>query len=90
MLPKGSKHRTRIGNWHPITLLDCLYKILSKVIAEKIASVLLSIIHEDQCGFVPGHYIREAVRNAMDVMDWLKKNNKEGLLLLIDLKCSES
>ena len=45
-----------------------------------------SIIHEDQCGFFPGRYIGEAVRNAMDIMDWMKRNNKEGLLLLIDFK----
>ena len=56
------------------------------MVAERIAGVLPEIIHEDQCGFVAGRYIGEAVRNTMDVMDWLKRTNREGLLLLIDFK----
>ena len=56
------------------------------MIAARIANVLPEIIHVDQCGFVKDRYIGEAIRNAMDVMDWVKRNNKEALLLLIDFQ----
>ena len=32
--PRLKKDRRQITNWRPITLLDCLYKIQSKVIAQ--------------------------------------------------------
>ena len=67
-------------------MLDCLYKILSKAIASRLAKYLPDIIHEDQCGFVPGRYIGECIRNTTDIIEWLRRNNKEGLILLIDFK----
>ena len=34
LLPKGDKDRTKVSNYRPITLLDVLYKFLSKIIAK--------------------------------------------------------
>ena len=85
LIPKGNKDQRKITNWRPITLLDCLYKIQSTVIARQLAEVLPGIIHDDQCGFVPGRYIGKCIRNTANIMDWLKRNNKEGLIL-IDFK----
>ena len=36
LLPKGDKPRNKIENYRPITLLDSLYKLLSKVKASRI------------------------------------------------------
>ena len=86
LIPKGNKPKDRLDNWRPITLLDVLYKVLSKTIANRINRVLPSIIHPDQCGFVKGRYIGECVRTTMDVLDHAKQKQKTGLLLLIDFK----
>ena len=86
LLPKGDKPKDKIANWRPITLLDCLYKILSKTIATRIKTVLADLIHPDQCGFVNDRYIGEAVRCTADVIEYARVHNKEGLILLIDFK----
>ena len=83
---EGDKPRDQIANWRPITLLDCLYKVLSKSIATRIKGVLSDLIHPDQCGFVNDRYIGEAVRCTSDLIEYAKEFNKEGLILLIDFK----
>ncbi len=43
LIPKTGDH-ARLGNWHPITLLGSLYKILTKTLAERLQVHLLSIV----------------------------------------------
>ena len=86
LLPKGNKPRNKLENWRPITLLNSLYKIFSKTLANKINRVLPNIIHPDQCGFVKDRYIGECIRTTIDVMEKAKQKKITGLLLLIDFR----
>ena len=56
------------------------------MIAKRINEVLPDIIDANQAGFVKGRYIGECIRSTMDTLSWAKRNNKQGLLLLIDFK----
>ena len=47
LIPKGSKGKTLLKNWRPLTLLNSLYKLASGCIAERTKSNLDSIIHRD-------------------------------------------
>ena len=48
---------SEITSWHPITLLNVDYRILSKtVIAKQIEIFLPKLIHSDQTGFVKNRY----------------------------------
>ena len=75
-----------LDSWRHITLLNSIYKLISGVIAQRINLVLPSIIHNDQCGFVKGQYIRDCICTTYDVIEYAKNNNKTSLLFLIDLK----
>lgn len=57
LILKDENNLTTLSNWCPITLLNEDYKILAKVVAERIASVLPELIHPDQTGFIKGRYI---------------------------------
>ena len=70
----------------PNNIIGRPVKLLSKIISKRINRILLDIIHTDQCGFVKGRYIGEAIRNTMDMLEWARRNNKQGLILLIDFK----
>ena len=86
LIPKGSKDKTLLKNWRPLTLLNSLYELASGCIAERIKPHLDSIIHRDQKGFVAGRYIGEAVMTTYDLIHWAKVNHRTGILLLLDFE----
>jgi hypothetical protein len=85
-IPKGDKAREFIKNWRPISLLNVLYKIGSACIARRIKNVLPLLISEDQTGFISGRYIGDNIRLLYDMIDYLNKTNKPGLLFNIDME----
>ena len=69
LIPKDENNLTTLSNWRPITLLNVDYKILAKVIAKRIESVLPRLIHPDQTGFIKERYIRQNVRLLEDILE---------------------
>ena len=63
-----SGEREDIRNWRPLTLLNSDYKIIAKILAERLKVVLPKLIHSDQKGFVKGRNISEANRLIQDVI----------------------
>ena len=76
--------REDIKNWRPISLLNVDYKILSKVLAERLKSVLPEIIHGDQRGCVPGRYIGENIRLIDDLLFEIENQSENPIILLLD------
>ena len=85
-IPKPNKPKHFLKNWRPITLLNCIYKIASGCIANRIKKVLDKIIAKDQTGFIKGRYIGENIRLIYDIMHYTEKLNIPGMLLLIDFE----
>jgi hypothetical protein len=86
LIPKKDKNPIYLQNWRPISLLNTDYKIASKCIAFRIRNVLHNIISGEQTGFLKGRYIGENIRLALDMIDYLSKNNLPGLMFLIDFE----
>ena len=52
MIPKSDAQCNEISKWCPITLLNDIYKIVAKTIANRMCPMLPSIIHDTQLGSV--------------------------------------
>ena len=88
LLPKKDKDITMVKNWRPLTMLNIDYKIISKALANRIKSVLDSIISDDQSGFMKGRQISNTIRKTMDIIDILKKQHRSGHVISLDFhKC---
>lgn len=85
LLDKGTD-RYSLQNWRPISLLNTDYKIISKVLAERIKYVLPSVISNDQSGYLKGRNITDNIRAVNDVLHLIKQQNKSGILLCLDFK----
>ena len=85
-IPKGDKSKDLIKNWRPISLLNVVYKIGSACIAKRLKSVLPSLINEDQTGFMANRYIGDNIRLIYDLISYLYRENKTGLLLCLDFE----
>ena len=84
-IPKGDKSKDLIKNWRPISLLN-VYKIGSACVAKRLKSVLPSLISEDQTGFMANRYIGDNIRLIYDLISYLYRKNKPGLLLCLDFE----
>lgn len=86
LLPKKDKDTLHLKNWRPISLLNGDYKLATKIIAFRIKSVLKSIIHSDQTGFIKDRYIGENINKIMNVIDYTNLNEIPAILVCIDFE----
>lgn len=85
-IPKGNKCKKYLKNWRPISLLNVSYKIASGCIANRIKTVLPTLIDFDQSGFMSQRFTGDNLRLMYDILFFSKQQNKRGLLLLIDFE----
>ena len=62
LIEKKDQDRRDLQNWKPISLLNVDTKIASKLIAERMRSLLPKLIHYNQSGYIPGKNISENIR----------------------------
>ena len=62
LIPKPGKNTMYISNYRPIALLNCIYKIISKVINYKIYGLLPKLVNYNQSGFIRGRNIGDNIR----------------------------
>lgn len=55
LIPKPGKDPGYPESYRPISLLQTDIKILPKILSKRLNQVILSLIHTDQAGFMPGH-----------------------------------
>ena len=84
LIPKKCKARDKIKCFRPVSLLNVLYKLLTKILSTSLSAVLETIINRDQTGFIKGRYIGENIRLILDGMAKTKNEDTGGLLLLCD------
>ena len=74
------------NNLRPISLLGGLYKILSKVLANRIKRVMDKVICKSQNAFVEGSQILDVVLIANEIVDSTMRRKESGLVCKLDLE----
>ncbi|KAL1948369.1 hypothetical protein VTO73DRAFT_12444 [Trametes versicolor] len=81
---KLKKDKREINNYRPITLLNSDYKLMTKVIAAKIADHVPSIVHPDQAGFIPGRRIVDQIKLSKLMLDYAEAEEVNGAIVALD------
>ena len=72
LLSKPGRVKLSPSNYRPITLLNCDYKIISKVITNRIHPFLNDLIEKEQNGFMKARNIEDNIHLLFDIIDYVK------------------
>jgi hypothetical protein len=74
-----------LNDFRPISLCNCVYKVVSKVIARSMKGILSHHISGEQFGFLEGRQVYEAIGVAQEGLHSIKTKKLKGVILKIDL-----
>ncbi|KAL3692032.1 hypothetical protein R1sor_005683 [Riccia sorocarpa] len=84
LIPK-SADKARLKDWRPISLLGITYKIISKLLAERLKALLPGLVNEQQTGFVQGRSIFDSILTVKLGQEWSEVTAQQSIFLKLDL-----
>ncbi|XP_039043460.1 uncharacterized protein LOC120182600, partial [Hibiscus syriacus] len=75
-----------IEDYRPISLVGSLYKIISKVLARRLAAVISVLVSPSQFAFIPGRQLLDCVFLANEVIDDWRKKERKGVVFKVDFR----
>jgi len=85
LIPKVENPQ-RLNEFRPISLVGSLYKILAKLLANRLRLVIGSVISESQTAFVKNRQILDGILIANEVVDEVSRLKKELMLFKVDFE----
>lgn len=77
-------NRDRLENYRPLTMLNTDYKILARVLANRIKRVIGTVVGSTQAYSIPGRDIADTVSSIRDTIEFMKRG-KGGAVMSLDL-----
>ncbi|XP_071727135.1 uncharacterized protein [Rutidosis leptorrhynchoides] len=75
-----------LGDYRPISLIGSYYKIVAKILSNRLRKVLPNLIGPEQSVFLSGRYILDGILVANETVDFLKANRKQGIIFKVDFE----
>jgi hypothetical protein len=85
LIPKKAR-AVEIKDFRPISLVGGLYKIISKVLTNRLKSLLGKIVSSSQNAFIRGRQIMDSILVANECLDCQISSREDGVLCKLDLE----
>nr|KAJ0194327.1 hypothetical protein LSAT_V11C800406660 [Lactuca sativa] len=83
LAPK-TKDPLSLNDFRPISLMGCLSKIISKILSNRLKTVIGKLIGVEQSAYVEGRCILDGPLIINEVCSWVKRARKKLLLFKVD------
>jgi len=77
---------SKIKNWRPISLLNCFYKIISRVITSRIRKYIDKMTPICQKGYSSSRYCQEVLISIIEGIERCNFEKKKGAVISLDIK----
>ena len=75
---------SNMKKFRPISLLNCSFKIFTKVLTNRLGMIMGQLTSINQTAFIKGRYILESVVTAHEVIHSVVQSKSQGLILKLD------
>nr|GFA03711.1 RNA-directed DNA polymerase, eukaryota [Tanacetum cinerariifolium] len=73
-----------VNDFRPISLIGCVYKVVTKILAKRLISVIEDLISDTQSAFVTWRQILDGPFILDEVLHWCKRRKKRAMFFKVD------
>ncbi|GJV80216.1 putative RNA-directed DNA polymerase, eukaryota, reverse transcriptase zinc-binding domain protein [Tanacetum coccineum] len=73
-----------VKDFRPISLIGCVYKVVTKILANRLALVISDLVSDTQSAFVSGRQILDGPFILDEILNWCKRKKSKALLFKVD------
>ncbi|GJW55657.1 RNA-directed DNA polymerase, eukaryota [Tanacetum coccineum] len=75
-----------VKDFCPISLIRCQYKIVGKILANRLSSVIGSLVSKEQSAFIRGRQIFDGPLILSEVIDWCNQKKRKAMIFKVDFE----
>lgn len=85
LIPKR-ENPSKVNDFRLISLIGCLYKVSSKVLANRLRKMMKSLISDYQLAFIKGRQILDGILIANEVVHDAERKKKRAVFFKVDFE----
>nr|GEX01537.1 RNA-directed DNA polymerase, eukaryota [Tanacetum cinerariifolium] len=84
LIPKNKDYKF-VNDYRPISLIGSLYKVVTKILANWLSSVIHGLISDVQTAFLPNRQILDGPFIINELLSWCKHKKQQAMVFKVDI-----